>query len=239
MKKRIWELDALRGLCVLGMVAVHFVYDLVDLYGVVDWEYPALFVFIRQWGGVLFLLISGICVTLGSHSTRRGLLVFACGMVCTAVTYGMYLLRFAGKGMIIYFGVLHCLGSCMLLWRIFRKLPPWALGILGVLLVGIGLYWRTVPFVDTPFLMPLGLPWKGFASSDYFPLLPNVGFFLLGSVLGKTLYPRKESLFPRVDVQNPIVRFFLLCGKHSLWIYLLHQPILSVLFYLLLMFLPT
>ena len=35
-KQRIWELDALRGICVLGMVAVHFVYDLVELYALVD-----------------------------------------------------------------------------------------------------------------------------------------------------------------------------------------------------------
>ena len=32
MKKRVWELDAFRGLCVLGMVLIHFVYDLIDLY---------------------------------------------------------------------------------------------------------------------------------------------------------------------------------------------------------------
>ena len=36
MKKRIWELDALRGLCVIGMVAVHLVYDLAVMYRVVS-----------------------------------------------------------------------------------------------------------------------------------------------------------------------------------------------------------
>ena len=101
MKKRVWELDAFRGLCVLGMIAVHFVYDLVDLYGFLDWEYPAAFTFIKNWGGVLFLLISGICVTLGRRSVRRGLIVFFCGMICSAVTAGMYFLNFSGKGIII------------------------------------------------------------------------------------------------------------------------------------------
>ena len=38
MKKRIWELDAFRGICILGVVFVHFVYDLVELYRIVDWE---------------------------------------------------------------------------------------------------------------------------------------------------------------------------------------------------------
>ena len=233
MKKRIWELDALRGLCIMGKVVVHFVYDLVELYDLIRWEYPPLFSFVMNWGGVLFLLISGISVTLGSRCIRRGLLVFASGLVVSAVTYGMYRFGFAGKSLIIYFGVLHCLGVCMLLWPVFRKLPHWALALIGIALAGAGLYMRTLPGVDTCFLMPLGIPWKNFASSDYFPLLPYLGFFLLGSSLGKSVYRSKESLLPNVNTQNPIIRFFLLCGKHSLWIYLLHQPILSGIFYLI------
>ena len=35
MKQRIWELDAFRGICVLGMVVVHFVYDITELYSLV------------------------------------------------------------------------------------------------------------------------------------------------------------------------------------------------------------
>lgn len=233
MKKRIWELDALRGLCILGMVVVHFIYDLVDLYQLVQWKYPPLFTFVQQWGGVLFLLISGICVTLGSRCIRRGLLVFGCGIVISAVTWGMYRFGFSGKSIIIYFGVLHCLGLCMLLWPVFRKLPHWALAMIGLALVVAGFYLQTLEPVSTHWLMPFGLPWKGFASSDYFPLLPYLGFFLLGSALGKSVYRNKESLLPNVNTRNPIVRFLLLCGKHSLWIYLLHQPLLSGIFYLI------
>lgn len=235
MKKRIWELDALRGLCILGMVVVHFVYDLVELYGLIKWDYPPLFTFVQQWGGVLFLLISGICVTLGSRCIRRGALVFGCGMVVSAVTFGMYHFGFSGKGIIIYFGVLHCLGACMLLWPVFRKLPHWALALFGAVLVAVGLYLRTLPGVNFPWLMPLGLPWEGFASSDYFPLLPYLGFFLLGSALGKSVYRNKESLLPRVNTNHFLIRFFLLCGKQSLWIYMLHQPILSGIFFLITM----
>lgn len=235
MKKRIWELDALRGLFILGMVVVHFVYDLVDLYGLVEWEYPPLFSFVMDWGGVLFFLISGISVTLGSHYIRRGLLVFASGLVVSAVTYGMYRLGFAGKSLIIYFGVLHCLGVCMLLWPLFRRLPHWGLALAGIALVLLGFYVRTLPWTESYFWMPFGIPWVHFSSSDYFPLLPYFGFFLLGSALGKSVYRKKESLLPNVNSENIVIRFFLLCGKHSLWIYLLHQPVLSGIFYLITM----
>ncbi len=236
MKKRIWELDALRGICILGMVVVHFVYDLVDLYALVNWEYPPAFLFVKNWGGVIFFLISGICVTLGSRSVRRGAVVFACGLIVSAVTWGMYRFEFADKSIVIYFGVLHCLGSCMILWPLFRKMPFQALGLLGIAFTVLGLYFKTLSGIQIQWLMPLGLPWDEFASSDYFPIFPYLGFFLLGSALGRSIYRNKESLLPRVNDRNPILRFFMLCGKHSLWIYLLHQPLLSGLFYLIILF---
>ena len=235
MKKRIWELDALRGLCILGVVVVHFVYDLVELYALVQWDYPPLFSFIMNWGGILFFLMSGISVTLGRRCIRRGLLVIGGGLIISAVTYGMYRFGFAGKGLIIYFGVLHCLGVCMLLWPLVKRLPVWALAVLGIALIAGGFYLQTLPPADHPWFTVLGLPHQGFVSSDYFPLLPNLGFFLMGAVLGKTLYRKKETLLPRVNTQNPLIRFFLLCGKHSLWIYLLHQPVLSGIFYLIML----
>ena len=228
MAKRIWELDVFRGICILGMVLVHFIYDLVELYGIIDWSYPAVFSFVKDWGGVLFLLLSGVCATLGSRSVRRGLIVFACGLVCTAVTAGMYLLGFAGKYIIIWFGVLHCLGLCMILWAPLKKLPTWALAVLGAVIIAAG-FWTNGIRVECTWLFPLGLTYRGFSSSDYFPLLPNLGFFLLGSVIGRTLYRKKETLLPQINAESPVLKFLGFCGRQSLFIYLLHQPVLSLL----------
>jgi uncharacterized membrane protein len=227
MKSRIWELDALRGLCILGVIAVHLVYDVTVLYRLVVWTPPALFQFIQRWGGVLFLLISGICVTLGRRPVKRGLLVFCCGLIVTAVTAGMYLLNLSGRGIIIYFGVLHCLGICMLLWPVFSKLPPWALGLLGAAIAALGLYFMHGMRVDSPYLFPLGLMRRDFISSDYFPILPNLGYFLIGACLGKTVYAKKETLLPKANQKNIFIRFFLWCGKMSLPIYLMHQPLIA------------
>ena len=235
MNKRIWELDAFRGICILGMVIVHFIYDLTDLYGIIRWDAPVLFSFVQNWGGLLFLLLSGICATLGSRSVRRGIIVFACGMICTAVTAGMYLLNMADKYIIIYFGVLHCLGLCMILWAAFKKLPAWCMGLLGVAMVILGFWFQTLR-VEATWLFPLGLLNRGFASSDYFPLFPNLGYFLLGSVLGRILYRSKQTLLPQVNTQTPILRFLGFCGRQSLLIYLLHQPILSLICTLITLF---
>ena len=234
MKKRIWELDVLRGVCILGMVVVHLIYDLQTFFSLPFLADSRLFDLIKQWGGVLFLLISGICVTLGSHPVRRGLIVFACGLICSAVTAGMYFLNMADKSIIIYFGVLHCLGVCMLLWPLLKRLPVWALGLVGLGLSVLGLWISGNVLVDFPWLIPLGLVPGDFVSSDYFPLLPNLGFFLVGAFLGKTLYRKKETLLPRVNPANPVLAFFTLLGKWSLPVYLLHQPVITGLLYLIL-----
>ncbi len=234
MKSRIWELDALRGLCILGVIVVHFVYDITTLYRLVDWTLPDIFLFVQQWGGTVFLLISGICATLGSRSVRRGIIVFCCGLLCSAVTAGMYFLGMADKGIIIYFGVLHCLGTCMIVWPLFKKMHPVSLIFLSAALVAIGFVLADMRS-STFWLVPIGLTPHGFASSDYFPLLPNLGFFLFGAVLGKLAYRSGESLLPKVNSNSPILKFLQLCGKHSLWIYLLHQPILNGICWLLML----
>ena len=227
MKKRIWELDAARGLCILGMILFHIVYDLRTVLGLSFLADNSLFSFVSNWGGVLFFLISGCSATLGSHAVRRGLTVLICGIVVSAVTWGAYALGFAGKGLIIYFGVLHCLGVCMLLWPLFQKLPRWPLFVCAVLLIAAGLAIPDRGFHTGYWLMPLGFPPYGFITSDYFPLLPFVGFFLLGAVGGRWLYPNKQTRFPRVREDHKLIRFLCLIGKWSLPIYMLHQPVIT------------
>lgn len=234
MKQRIWELDAFRGLFILCMVLVHLAYDLVELYGLVSWEYPAWFTFLVERGGILFFLLSGICATLGSRSLRRGIIVFTCGMIVSAVTLGMYTLGMADKGIIIYFGVLHCLGACMMLWPLFRKLPWWALLVLGGIFIGLGHHFETLRS-DTLWLLIFGIPPRQFSSSDYFPLLPYLGYFLAGAALGCTAYAKGTSMLPNVRADKGILGFLQKCGRHSLWIYLLHQPVISGICWLVMM----
>ncbi len=69
---------------------------------------------------------------------------------------------------------------------------------------------------------------------DYFPILPWFGLVLVGIFLGNTLYRDYKRRFPIKDVSNhPISRAFIFLGRNSLIIYLLHQPILIAVLYLL------
>lgn len=225
MKNRIWELDAARGLGLIGMIVIHLLFDLTSLTGVLSWQEPGWFLFLKNNGGALFLVISGISATLGHHPLKRGAQVLACGVLCTAVTYGMYRLGLATRGIVIYFGVLQCLGVCMLLWCPVQRWRPEVLLALGLVLAAAGLYLsgRTV---DAPFwLIPFGFCPEWFVSSDYFPLLPNFGWFLVGAWIGKRVYGDKKTKFPQVN--ETVFRPLCVLGRHSLPVYLLHQPVLG------------
>lgn len=232
-KSRIWELDALRGICILGMMVVHFVFDLNEFAGL-GLTMPGWFNFCQRYGHILFILISGICAALASRSFRRGVIVFCAGLLVTGVTLFMVCVLKFNRSLSIYFGILHLLGICMMLFPLFKKLPVWALAVLGAGFVALGVWLAAlepvaVSFPSAPGLLlgAIGIRPAGFYSGDYFPIFPNLGWFLLGAVLGRTAYRRRESLLPKVNADFFLLRFFRFCGRHSLWIYLLHQPVLA------------
>ena len=217
MQKRIWELDFFRGVFLWGMIGIHLIYDLVDLYGVIQWEQPAAYLLFKNRFGILFVLLSGLCATLGKNSVRRGIKVFACGMVCSLATVAMVWAGMAGRSLIIYYGVLHCLGTCMLLWPLFKKLPTPALLVLGLAMAVYGEYLRPVAYPWATYLFPIGFKGYGFASSDYFPLLPWFFLFLTGYFL----YDLRRDTPSRLHIPGVTAM-----GRHSLIIYLLHQPVI-------------
>lgn len=232
-KNRIWELDALRGICILGMMVVHFVFDLNEFAGL-GLTMPGWFDFCQRYGHILFILISGICATLASRSFRRGVIVFCAGLLVTGVTLFMVCVLKFNRSLSIYFGILHLLGICMMLFPLFKRLPVWALAVLGAGFVALGVWLAALEPVAVSFpsaqgllLGAIGIRPAGFYSGDYFPIFPNLGWFLLGAVLGRTAYRRRESLLPKVNADFFLLRFFRFCGRHSLWIYLLHQPVLA------------
>lgn len=205
------------------MVGIHLIYDMSSLYG---WQPGPLFTGIKQWGGGIFFLISGGCATLGRRPVRRGLVVLGCGLICTAATGALYALGLSDRSILIYFGTLHCLGLCMLLWPVFRLFPPALLLATGALLAAIGIKLLVQPVPGAFLLLPLGFLPPNFATSDYFPLLPYLGIFLLGTCLGRRLYSHGQSLIP-ICVPRPL-EFLCVCGRRALPIYLLHQPVLTL-----------
>lgn len=225
-KQRIWELDALRGFLILCVVIAHSLYFGAFVLGFFD--LPPLITFVIGYGGALFVLLSGLSSTLGTHSVQRGLVVFTGGMILTLGSLIAVHWKILEPDMIIRYGVLHMLGTAMLLTPLLKRLPTWELLIFGVLVVILGYILDTHPvYSDSHLLFPFGVTYPGFSSGDYFPLAPHLGWYCLGIVLGRTLYREKKTLLPRVNEYAPPIRFLSFCGRNSLYIFILHLPVVG------------
>lgn len=222
--QRIWELDAFRGLCILWVVLVHLSFDFSYFLNT-QLHWGPIFTFFQRNGGTMFIILSGCCATLGRHTLRRGAVILGCAMAITAITLGMWLLGMANADLVIWYGILHLLGTCMLLYPLLRRGSTRLLALLSLVMVLAGLILRQLRFPVT-WLFPLGVISPEFASGDFFPLLPNLGWFMLGVIIGRTVYAGHVTRFPKAPVQAWPVRFLCACGRKSLWIYLIHQPVL-------------
>ncbi len=231
-KKRIWELDVIRGIAIIVVVFIHVVYDLNYIFNV-KVDLGPVFDFVQVYGSLVFIILSGICVTLGRHHFKRGLIVFGGGAVISMATIVMAKLNMIHSGAIIYFGILSLLGFSMIAFIPFARMNKYFILFFGIVFALLGIIFNSVT-VENPYLFPLGLTTNRFSSGDYFPIFPNFGYFLIGSFIGMTAYKSKKTLLPFVSDKNVIVRFFSFLGRQSLWIYLAHQPlaylVLSIIF---------
>lgn len=230
---RLAGLDTIRGITLLSMMLYHTCWDLVFLFGKKIPGYNGLGGYVWQqsicW---TFILLAGFCWSLGSHHLKRGLIVFGSGILITFVT------SLVMPESRVIFGVLTLIGSCMLLLipmeKLLLKLRA-EIGLAGSFLLfllfrnvntgylGSG-NWNILKlpdgFYENLFTTYLGFPQKGFFSADYFSLLPWFFLFLTGFYLYQLVQKNHmmEKLFswrvPGFDV----------IGRHSLLIYLLHQP---------------
>ena len=231
-RQRIWEIDALRGFLILCVILAHSLF--YASYILQYFTLPEPVGFVIQYGGTLFVILSGLSATLGKRSFRRGLMVFGGGMLLTAGSLLAIRFGWLEEDMVIRFGVLHLLGLVMILYPLLKRIPSPALMACGLGIVALGLWLETQgSLTNSRLLFPLGLRFPGFSSGDYFPLAPHLGWFCLGIVLGRTIYGEKKTRLPQINSQLPVLRFFCFCGRNSLYIFIFHLPVLGVIMMLL------
>jgi uncharacterized membrane protein len=189
------------------------------------------------WDGVQifiawnFIFVAGVSSRYSRSNVKRGLITLGLGAAVSLATW------FFMRDQMIWFGILHFLGSAMILFGLFGslldKLPTFAGIALSALLfvftfnlpqgtVGIpGLFQLVLPgeLYAHPWLLPLGF---GGFGSDYFPLFPWLFLFLAGTFLGREFVANR---MPDWFYRN-YIRFFARVGKRSIVIYMLHQPLL-------------
>lgn len=233
--ERYPEIDIARGIAVVMMVLFHIAFDLSFL-GIAGIPVSSL-----PWRAfamataALFLLLVGISLSIsaGYAKTRlsrsdfilkylkRGAGIFAIGIGISIVTWIIL------PGAFIVFGILHLIGLSIALSPLYTGYS-WQNLLAGLAMILVS------PVVAAMrgdgWLVWLGIHPPAFYSIDYTPVFPWLGVVLIGVGLGAILYPRAAR---RWDHEVPTLpssplRFL---GRHSLAIYLVHQPIiLGILF---------
>jgi uncharacterized membrane protein len=229
---RFWEVDALRGMAVLAMIFFHFMWDLqyfeltrINVFSV-PWQFFARVI------GATFMFVMGVSLMLNAskydgslqqtwrRNLKRGLKVFGAGMLVTVVTL------FAVGNEFVRFGILHLAGVSIILATPFLRHSARFSLLTGIALIATGWLVGDVS-ASFPWLIPVGISQTNMRMVDYYPLLPWFGVVLLGIAFGKYAYPDKHR---RIDLPDwhdgKPVRLLQYLGKHSLSIYLIHQPLL-------------
>ncbi len=220
---RIWEIDFLRGIAFLCMVYDHVVFDLNSIFGVKTVQLD----FIGDFSAILFMLLCGISTTLSKNCVKRGAIVFGAAMGLTAITFVIDLL-FDTK-LVIVFGILHMLGIAMMLSYFIKKLPIAVTAVLSAIIYALHFIVRNIRNAGNLFFL-FGVHNAAFYSSDYYPLIPHLATVFIGIIIGKLLYSEKKSLFSFSVGKNPIS----FIGKHSLILYLTHQPVVMAILFVIL-----
>jgi len=243
VKKRFWEIDVLRGLAILMMISFHFIFDL-NYFGTVQLDISSGFLwFFARSTASIFLFLVGVSLSLSHSRTiltsayqieggmffkylKRGLKIFLLGLLITLATWLFIPQEF------IVFGVLHFIGIAIILEYPFLNQKYLNL-LLGFIFIITGILIAQLTF-STPWLLWLGLQPNGFITVDYFPLLPWLGVVSLGLFTGGIFYKNYQRRFTLPDLSsNVLMKLLSFLGRHSLIIYLIHQPVLISVLYIL------
>jgi uncharacterized membrane protein len=235
--RRLAFIDVARGLALLAMATYHFVWDL-EFFGYVaagtagtgGWK-----IFARLIASS-FLFLAGYSLVLGQWPTiridaflRRFAKIAGAAALITIATY------FAFPDTFIFFGILHAIAAASLIGLLFLKLPAVVSLLAAAAAIAAPFYLRS-PIFDAPWLWWVGLSETLPRSNDYVPLLPWLGPFLLGLGAAKLFHARLVSALasrPSTDGKGRLWMTPLVFGsRHSLAIYLIHQPVLIGLVYL-------
>ena len=168
-----------------------------------------------------------IGVALWRRHARRGREVLAAALLVSLAT-----LLALGAEDAVRFGILHLIAATVLVvLPLTIRLGAWN-GVLGAGAIAVGLVLKETGSDVPPAVLVLGFDVGGDPPGrDWYPLLPWIGASLVGVAIGAVLYPDGErGAWLRRLVRAPRGTAIAgALGRHSLPIYLVHQPVLIVL----------
>ncbi|KAA6204862.1 MAG: DUF1624 domain-containing protein [Candidatus Tokpelaia sp.] len=229
--RRLQKIDIARGIALIGMVIYHCSWDL-SFFGYISDQIPqsGVLLLLARSVAAAFLFLAGFSLFLAQNAGfrpkaffRRFTVILLCAALVSSTTWVFMPQDF------IYFGILHAVACAALVGLLFLHTPLWlncAVIALCFSLPHIGL---DLPY---PALWWLGLSRAAAPSFDYVPFFPWFAWALAGQSLAAFM-ARRARLHILQDGIRPITlsRFLQFLGRHSLVIYLVHQPLLIAALY--------
>ncbi|PVB59769.1 heparan-alpha-glucosaminide N-acetyltransferase [Labrenzia sp. 011] len=220
--------DLARGLAVVAMAVYHLSWDL-SWFGVVDWPVAQGHdwrIFAALIAGS-FLFVAGISLDLAHHRgirlhafLRRLAVIVAAAAAVSLATW------FTFGDSFVRFGILHCIAASSVIALPFTRWPLWAAALAAAVVLTLP-FWASSAIFNGQFWLWTGLGTPDYGSVDYVPLAPWAGATLSGLTVSKLF--RRTGIWEKLSViraSGPAGRFTRFIGRHSLLIYLLHQPVL-------------
>ena len=263
-KKRIHIIDLIRGILIFYVVYYHFMYDLNDIVGVpVAYLYSDWFSRVRDIMSGSLIFIAGFSTSLTRSNINRGLKTFGIALLISIITYFIIpsefivfgILHFMGTMMLMYGFVEFILKKLVSDKKdvkdyksgehlVEKRIVSGILFIICMVLffACFDIYFGYIKFFGNRFTLPKELygsfpmfimGFKGpFSSADYYPVLPWSFLFLAGSAAAKLIlsFNLPELFYKKIC---PPLEFI---GRHTLMIYVVHQPLLLVLSYIISLF---
>lgn len=216
---RIYEIDVLRGFAIVLMAIFHFSYDLAIFRFVqIDFLNDPYWVTFRVIIVSLFVSMTGMSLYISYHKeVHIGKLIRRTKILALsaiAISVGTY---FTFNNQWIFFGIIHFMLVASIIGAFFTRMPIISL-VVGVAIIILSY----MNLINLNFLMDwmrdtFNLPYQ---TMDLVPLFPWLGVVLIG------IYLQYQSLFGFTFSKSKIKDTLSYLGKHSLFIYMIHQPIL-------------
>jgi len=227
-QRRLPVIDAIRAAALAAMASYHTLWDLGHLRLTAE-NYaltPAGRLAAEMIAGSFLLLVGVGLVLMNGRGVRlrptltRFARIGGAALLVTLGTWAIFPDAF------VFFGVLHCIAVSSLLGLPFLFLPV-PVAVLAAAAFLVAPHVVDAPILDAPALSFLGLGSVVPRTNDYVPLFPWFGLVLVGIVLGRLGLPKLAR--SRLGAWTPHTRLgraATVAGRHSLAIYLIHQPVL-------------
>ena len=229
LNNRIWELDFIRGIAIICVLLVHIPVFNIKFAGA-DISLSPFISFVIKYGGAFFILLSGFCISFSKDSFKRGIAVIIGGFILTIASGTVYELGYETEEVLMQWNILEMIGLCMLLYPYMKKLPNVVTLVWGVIIIIAGYYITEHVTVTNPNLYALGFKTANFVAFEWRPILPNLGWFMLGVGLRPFIYKERKSLIPQITEATPVVNVFCAIGRNTLIIYIVHMLVYYVIF---------